>query len=158
MPLSLAALKISALATHRASSGASAGADSSLALHPTLAAIVRQQGGVAWSRARSLCVDGRVTVDGERCLDPATRIAPGRVVIVDEKAPKLRRSALAADAIVFFDRDLVVVDKPSGMLSVADQPGNKDTLADHIRTCLRRLDGRDDRLGVVHRLDRDTSG
>lgn len=103
-------------------------------------------------------MEGRVSVDGERCLDPATRVAPGSSVLVDEHGPKLRKGALARDAIVFFDRDLVVVDKPAGMLSVADQPGNKDTLADHARTLLRRLDGRDDRLGVVHRLDRDTSG
>jgi 23S rRNA pseudouridine1911/1915/1917 synthase len=46
------------------------------------------------------------------------------------------------------------------MLSVADEPGNKDTLADHARTVLRRMSGRriDGKLGVVHRLDRDTSG
>ena len=58
------------------------------------------------------------------------------------------------------DRDVVVVDKPVGMLSVADEPGNKDTLADHTRTLLRRMGrhGVDAKLGVVHRLDRETSG
>jgi 23S rRNA pseudouridine1911/1915/1917 synthase len=63
-------------------------------------------------------------------------------------------------AIVYFDRDLVVVDKPAGMLSVADETENRDTLAHHARTLLRRLDvpGVDTKLGVVHRLDRDTSG
>jgi 23S rRNA pseudouridine1911/1915/1917 synthase len=61
---------------------------------------------------------------------------------------------------VFFDRDLVVVDKPAGMLAVADEPGNKDTLAEYTRTLLRRMGGRgsDAGLGVVHRLDKDTSG
>ncbi len=127
---------------------------------PTVAAVVREQTGVSWSRARKLCTDGRVTVDGQRCLDPATRVSPDAVVAVDQQGPKLDKGPLAKSAIVFFDRDLVVVDKPAGMLSVADEPGNKDTLAEYTRTMLRRMeDCRSDAgLGVVHRLDKDTSG
>jgi 23S rRNA pseudouridine1911/1915/1917 synthase len=116
--------------------------------------------GATWSRARSLCIDGRVTVDGERCVDPASRVSPEAVVVVHERAPKLRTGPLADHAIVFFDRDVVVVDKPAGLLSVADEPGNRETLADYTRTLLRKTGGRgtDAPLGVVHRLDRDTSG
>jgi len=127
---------------------------------PTVAAIVREQTGAAWSRARDLCSEGRVTVDGERCLDSALRVPPGAVVIVDERAPKLRPGALPESAIAYFDRDVVVVDKPSGMLSVAYEPGDKDTLVDCTRALLRRMRGRgfDRGLGVVHRLDKDTSG
>src|SRR5881628_849415 len=127
---------------------------------PTVAAIVRERTGAAWSRARDLCTEGRVTVNGERCLDSALRVPPGAVVVVDERAPKLRTGPLAESAIVFSDRDVVVVDKPGGMLSIADEPGNKDTLADYTRTLLRRMGGRgvDAKLGVVHRLDKDTSG
>ncbi len=126
---------------------------------PTLAAVVREQTNVAWSRARALCNEGRVTVDGARCLDPASRVPPGAVVVVDVHAPKLRSGALAESALVFFDRDLAVVDKPAGMLSVSYEPGVRDTLADHARILLRRISrGADAGLGVVHRLDRDTSG
>jgi 23S rRNA pseudouridine1911/1915/1917 synthase len=127
---------------------------------PTVAAVVRQQTGVAWSRARRLCTEGRVTVNGERCLDPAARVAPGALVAVDPQAPKLRTGVLAESAIVFCDRDVVVVDKPARMLSVADGAGNKETVADYARTLLRRIGapGVDSKLGVVHRLDKDTSG
>lgn len=127
---------------------------------PTVAAVVREQTGVAWSRARSLCTQGRVTVDGERCLDPAFRVAADAVVAVDLDGPKLRPGPLADSAILAYDRDVVIVDKPAGILSVADEPGNRNTLVDHTRTLLRRLDGRDfdAKLGVVHRLDKDTSG
>jgi 23S rRNA pseudouridine1911/1915/1917 synthase len=61
---------------------------------------------------------------------------------------------------------VVVIDKPAGMLSVADEAGNKDTLAYHLSTLLRRGQtsarpgpgpGQAPVL-VVHRLDRDTSG
>ncbi len=99
-------------------------------------------------------------VDGQRCLDPAARVAPGAVVTIDRHAPKLRTLPLAQSAIVFCDRDVVVVDKPAGMLSVADEPGNKETLVDYTRTLIRQsgMQDIDTALGVVHRLDRDTSG
>jgi len=129
-------------------------------VEPTLAAIVRERTGVTWSRARRLCAEGRVTVNGKRCLDPASRIAADALVVVDAQAPRLLTGPLGASAIVFADRDIVVVDKPVGMLSVADEPGNRDTLADHLRPMLRNKGerGADARLGVVHRLDKDTSG
>ena len=127
---------------------------------PTVAAVVRQQTGIAWSLARRLCTEGRVTVNGERCLDPASRVAPDTVVAVDPRARKLRTGPFAESAIVFYDRDVVVVDKPAGVLSVADEPGNKETIVNYTRTLLRRMGGRgvDVALGVVHRLDKDTSG
>lgn len=93
--------------------------------------------------------------------DPAARIPPGAEVLVDRYGPREEAGALARSAIVFADRDLVVVDKPPGMLTVADEEGNKQTLAEHARTVLRRMEGRgaaSGGLGVVHRLDRDTSG
>jgi len=127
---------------------------------PTVAAIVREQTGVAWSRARDLCAEGRVSVNGERCLDSALRVPPGAVVIVDERAPKLRTGTLPENAIAYFDRDVVVIDKPAGILSVAYEPGDKDTLVERTRALLRRMRGRgfEPGLGVVHRLDKETSG
>ncbi|MGZ7042015.1 MAG: pseudouridine synthase, partial [Thermoanaerobaculia bacterium] len=131
-----------------------------ISTEPTVAAAVREKTGASWSRARNLCSEGRVTVDGKRCLDPATRISPDAVVEVNEHGPKLEKGPLAKEAIVFWDRDLVIVDKPAGMLTVADEEGNKDTLAEYTRLVLRRLDrtGSSSGLGVVHRLDKDTSG
>jgi 23S rRNA pseudouridine1911/1915/1917 synthase len=101
-----------------------------------------------------------VTVNGQRCLDSALRVPPGAEVVIDEHAPKLRTGVLPESAIVFLDRDVVVVEKPPGMLSIAYEPGDKDTLVDCTRTLLRRMHGRgfDPGLGVVHRLDKDTSG
>jgi len=126
---------------------------------PTVAAVVRERTGLSWSRARKLCAEGRVSVDGERCLDPARRVDGGSIVAIDEHGPKIDRGPLAREALVHFDRDVVVVDKPPGMLTV-DYEGSKDTLAEHARLLLRRADrsARDSGLGVVHRLDRDTSG
>jgi 23S rRNA pseudouridine1911/1915/1917 synthase len=126
---------------------------------PTVAAVVREQTGLSWSRAKKLCADGRVTVDGERCLDAAARVRPGAAVVVNLHGPKAETGPLPKSAIVFADRDIVVVDKPAGMLAVADEEGNKDTLVEYTRILLRRMEGGDrGGLGVVHRIDRDTSG
>ena len=123
-------------------------------LIPTVAAVVREQTGLSWSRAKKLCADGRVTVDGERCRDPAARVPAGASVVVNEHAPKAEKGPLPRSALVFEDSDLVVVDKPAGMLAVADEEGNRETLAEFTRLLLRQRSG----LGVVQRLDRDTSG
>lgn len=128
---------------------------------PTLAARVREQTGVPWSRAKRLCEDGHVKVDGETRRDPAARVLPQAEITVDVYGARRRAATvLPQDAIVHFDRDVVVVEKPPGMLSVEDEPGNKDTLVMHLRTLLRRVDrgGPDGPLAVVHRLDRGTSG
>ena len=126
----------------------------------TLAAVVRERTGQSWSRAKEMCIAGRVTVDGETCLDPAMRLRAGAEVAVSPEGRRREKGPLAREAIVHFDRDVVIVDKPPGMLVVADEPGNKDTLVDYTRTLLRRLDpaGRDPGLGVVHRIDKETSG
>ena len=121
---------------------------------------MRERTGGAWSRARALCTEGRVTVNGQRSLDPAARIPADARVVIDEHAPRLRTGRLPGSAIVFVDRDIVVVDKPVGMLSIAYEQGDRNTLVDCARTLLRRMDaqGFDPSLGVVHRLDKDTSG
>ena len=126
----------------------------------TLAAVVRERTGASWSRARALCTAGRVTVDGEPCLDPAMRLRAGADVAVKPEGPRREKGPLARSAIVHFDRDIVVVDKPPGMLAVADEPGNRENLGEYARTLLRRLDpkGGDPGLGVVHRIDKETSG
>lgn len=125
---------------------------------PTVAEAVRAQAGVSWSRAKKLVSDGRVSVDGEKCLDPAARVHAGAAIVIEAQGTRPRTGALPESSIVFHDRDVVIVDKPAGVLSVADEAGNKDTLVLHVRTLLRRMGAGDTPLAVVHRLDRDTSG
>lgn len=131
---------------------------------PTLAAVVREQLGVSWNAARDLCRTGRATVDGVIEKDPATRVDP-ETVAVDPTAPKQTRGRLSDDRILFVDRHVVVVNKEAGELTVpyADE---RDTLVDKLRVALRRRSKAskskkgmfDPPVGVVHRLDKGTSG
>jgi 23S rRNA pseudouridine1911/1915/1917 synthase len=141
----------------------------------TLARVVREAlGEVSWNRARELCRSGRVLVDDEPAMDPARRVATGARVKVQPNAPRARKGVLPAEALVYADGDLVVVDKPAGILSVPFDAGDRDTLIDITRAALRRHQTRasarrdislarasarfDPELGIVHRLDVDTTG
>ncbi|MAC27028.1 MAG: ribosomal large subunit pseudouridine synthase D [Sandaracinus sp.] len=130
---------------------------------PTLAAVVRERLGVSWKEARKLCRTGRATVGGERETDPATRVDPAEVE-VDPTAPKMRAGVLAPEALLHVDAHVAVVAKEPGVLTVPYDRQDKDTLADQLRAQLRRQakkrKGRryDPEVGVVHRLDKGTSG
>jgi 23S rRNA pseudouridine1911/1915/1917 synthase len=129
----------------------------------TVAAAVRRTiEGLSWSRARALCTSGRVHLDGAPVLDAAMRVRCGARLAIDPGAPG--RSAggagtLPPDAIVHLDHDVVVVNKPAGLLSVPFDEGDRDTLLQRARATLRRIEGRGGPpLRVVQRLDKDTSG
>ncbi|MBI2896855.1 MAG: RluA family pseudouridine synthase [Deltaproteobacteria bacterium] len=115
--------------------------------------------GTPWTRARELCSSGRVLVDGEVELDSARRLHAGSTVEVEPRGPRRRAGTLPPDAIVHSDAEVVVVRKPAGCMTVPFEPGEKDTLVDLTRAALRRGGGRyDPQLGVVQRLDKDTTG
>lgn len=123
----------------------------------TLSAIVRQAlGGVPWSRARDLVRSGRVWIDGERCTDEARRMRAGERVQIAEGARRLSRGKLPPEAIVFVDRDVVVVRKPSGLLTVPYEESDRDTLVDQTLAALRPEQRAS--LGIVQRLDKGTTG
>ncbi|MET0341119.1 MAG: RluA family pseudouridine synthase [Polyangiales bacterium] len=125
-----------------------------------LARVVREASEeLSWNKARDLCRSGRVRVNDRVVVDPTARLGRGDRVDFDPTGKRLRRGALDADAIVHADTDVVVVNKPAGVLSVPFAPGDKDTLIDQTRAALRRgARGFDPELGIVHRIDIDTTG
>lgn len=131
----------------------------------TLEAVVRRVlGGVPWSRARDLVRSGRVHLDGKAATDPAVRLRAGQALEVWPEASRVPKLALRAEEVAYVDDDVLVVHKAAGTLAVPTEEGEKDTLSDRARAFLRAYgranaeSARDDELGVVHRLDRDTSG
>lgn len=99
--------------------------------------------------ARELLRTGKVRVDGWVTADAARPVEPGRVV-VDPSAPRV---VVGRDAlVVWHDAHLLVVAKPSGMLSVA-APGRHDEA-----TVVGSLARRFGEAFTVHRLDEGTSG
>jgi 23S rRNA pseudouridine1911/1915/1917 synthase len=141
----------------------------------TLAAVVRDlyAQGISWSKARDLVGAGKVKVDGAAQLDSTVRIRAGAKVEVDPSARRRKPDVHAPGvALLYADHDLVVVRKPAGLLTVEfDGEDERDTLRDQATAALieqqrkspRTKGGANKRreyvrLGVVQRLDKDTSG
>jgi 23S rRNA pseudouridine1911/1915/1917 synthase len=110
------------------------------------------------SLAERLLVDGAVTVDGA-ARQKSHRLEPGSLVVV--KLPKPDEGLVAEPvtvAIAYEDEHLVVVEKPAGMTMHPGAGAPAGTLAGQL-LMLGAAGGDDpDRPGIVHRLDRDTSG
>ena len=110
------------------------------------------------SLAERLVVNGAVTVDGA-VRQKSHRLEPGAIVVVELPAPP---AGLVAEPVTvplaYEDEHLVVVDKPAGMTMHPGAGTSAGTLAAQLVT-LGAVGGDDpDRPGIVHRLDRDTSG
>lgn len=116
--------------------------------------------GASWNQVRRLVETGKVSLDGVRVTDPRTLVSADQVVTIKLSAPRpdRERAGLPDDAIVFVDRSIVVVNKPAGVSTVPFED-ERDTLLDRLTRALRRrFGGAGAPLGVVHRLDKETSG
>jgi 23S rRNA pseudouridine1911/1915/1917 synthase len=115
------------------------------------------------TRLKRLVEAGRVTLDGAAITDPAWRVKPGQTFVLALPAPVAdtpQPQAMALD-IVYEDAHLLVLDKPAGLV-VHPAPGNPDrtlvnALLAHCGASLAGIGGVK-RPGIVHRLDKDTSG
>ena len=120
-----------------------------------------RRSGLSRSRIRRLIDDGQVTVDG-RPAKASTRLVVGQTVTLDlpPSSPAELRPWDVPLTIVFEDEHLIVIDKPAGM-TVHPAPGNEDrTLANAVLAHAPGIEGigGERRPGIVHRLDKDTSG
>jgi 23S rRNA pseudouridine1911/1915/1917 synthase len=111
------------------------------------------------ARAQRLIEAGAVLVDGA-VVPKRHRVAAGELVVVDEEAdrpPAGDPSERAEFAVAFEDEHLIVVDKPAGVVVHPARGHWHGTLAQALEG--RAAGGADAfRAGIVHRLDRDTSG
>jgi 23S rRNA pseudouridine1911/1915/1917 synthase len=118
----------------------------------------------AFSRARlqALMGEGAITREGAPVTDPSARAAPGLYrVIVPAARPAEPTAEDLALKVLFEDAHLIVIDKPAGM-SAHPAPGSPsgtlvNALIHHCGASLSGIGGVA-RPGIVHRLDKNTSG
>ena len=104
---------------------------------------------------------GAVMVNGKSVSQFDHWLSPGDEVIVSDRKTAIATTRLEHARIrpVFEDESLIVVDKPSGLLTVATDRQKSDTLFVRLNEYLRARDSaRAARAYVVHRLDQETSG
>ncbi len=110
------------------------------------------------ARAQRLVADGRVTVDGEAA--PKRRVLAGGELVRVSEAPAVTPTEPVHSttlAIPYQDEHLLVVEKPAGLVVHPARGNREGTLVQLLGSSAR---GGEDatRPGIVHRLDRDTSG
>lgn len=107
--------------------------------------------------------DGNVLVDGLAVRKPAYKVEPGSIVeVAAQQEPAVHMSALDLPLeILYEDEHLLVINKPSG-LSMHPGAGNAahslaNAVVAHVGKKQARV-GEPNRPGIVHRLDKDTTG
>ena len=119
--------------------------------------------GLSRERVKTLIAEGAITLGGNTAGNPSAKVVGGEAFAVALPAP----APLDAEAqdipldVVFEDESLIVINKPAGLV-VHPAAGNLDgTLVNALlHHCAGRLSGINGTLrpGIVHRIDKDTSG
>src|SRR5688572_12509413 len=115
------------------------------------------------SRIQSLLRAGHVTLDGATVKEPGRRVKPGETYLlaVPEPEPAAPLAEPIPLSVVFEDAHIIVIDKPAGLV-VHPAAGNAsgtlvNALIAHCGATLSGIGGVK-RPGIVHRLDKDTTG
>ena len=115
------------------------------------------------TRIKNLILNSNVMLNGSTLIDPSKKIAEGdniSIIIPEPKKISLKPYKFKLN-IIHEDSDLIVIDKPAG-IAMHPAPGNYDNtivnaLIDYDKDSLSNI-GDELRPGIVHRIDKDTSG
>lgn len=115
---------------------------------------------ISRSRAKKLTDEGNVTVNGE-VVKPKYKVSSGDTIVIQNEEPReidLTPEEMSLD-IVYEDDDVIVVNKPSGMVVHPAAGHESHTLVNGLlaHSPLSTING-EFRPGIVHRIDKDTSG
>ncbi len=105
---------------------------------------------------QTLCDTGKVRIN-DKSAKPSRKLKNGDLVSVDYDLSQLDKVADIKLLILYEDNDCIVIDKPAGVLTHSKGAFNPEaTVASFVKPKLTGLSG--ERAGIVHRLDRATSG
>jgi 23S rRNA pseudouridine1911/1915/1917 synthase len=115
---------------------------------------------LSWRQIRDAIEQGQVTVDDRVERDPGREVRGRAEVRLDRNRPAQRPSRAPFD-VLHEDEHILVINKPAGVLSIPTTPEQRDvedTILRRARTYANHKWGRRAYAGMLHRLDRDTSG
>lgn len=101
--------------------------------------------------------NGRVDLDGETCTEPGRDVSVKSDIGFYPNRPR-ERKVIGRLRVLHEDRFVIVVDKPAGVLTLPTPEQERDTLLSRVARYLSIRHGGRPYAGIVHRLDRDTSG
>ncbi len=119
---------------------------------------VAEQFGLSRRSAVNAVERGQVDVAGEVCDDPAREVPDTVEVVLERSRPRPDRVGRKL-RILYEEDDLLIVDKPAGVLTQPTTLREPDTLLERAGQYLKRVRGRErPYVGIVHRIDQWTSG
>jgi 23S rRNA pseudouridine1911/1915/1917 synthase len=114
--------------------------------------------GKSWNDVRRLVRTGKIFIDGRAQLDPTALVGGGAELEFRQNAPRATRTpSLPRSAILHLDAQIVVVAKPAGISTVPYDENERGTLDELLMETISDR-GRRAPLGIVHRIDKETSG
>ena len=125
--------------------------------------LARHVADLSRSRLKALIEAGAVAVDGRTIRDPNARVNSGAAIALDVPQPESAKPEAEAIplSVVYEDDDIIVIDKPAGLVVHPAAGHASGTLVNAlIAHCGESLSGvgGERRPGIVHRLDKDTTG
>jgi 23S rRNA pseudouridine1911/1915/1917 synthase len=115
---------------------------------------------LSWRQVRDAIEKGQVTVEGRVERDPGLDVRTGAAIELNLNRPAQSRARAAFD-ILHEDDHVIVLNKPAGLLSIPSNPeagSSEDTVLRRVREYLQFKRGHKSYVGMLHRLDRDTTG
>ena len=115
---------------------------------------------LSWRQIREAIEKGQVTVDGRVERDPGHDVYDGAAIELNRNRPAQSRARASFD-ILHEDNEIIVLNKPAGVLSIPSSPdagSSEDTILRRVREYMQFKLGHRTYVGMLHRLDRDTSG
>jgi 23S rRNA pseudouridine1911/1915/1917 synthase len=122
-------------------------------------ALIRQYPGLSRRKARAAIEKGQVSVRGEVVREAGCAVDVSAAVAWDPNRPALPRIRFSLP-ILYQDDDIIIIDKPAGLLSVPTSPHDdrEGTALARVREYVMRVRRKRPYTAAVHRLDRGTSG
>ena len=119
---------------------------------------VAEQFGLSRRGATAAVRRGQVDVAGQTCLDPAREVEPETPLAYKPGRPRPETTARRLK-VLYEDRDILIVDKPAGLLTQPTPDRERDTLLERAGRYLTQTRGvASPYVGIVHRIDKLTSG
>jgi len=110
---------------------------------------------LSFSRAKEVIAAGQVDLEGRTATDPGQWVSAQAKIAWRRDRPRRRQYEVE---IVYVAGEVVVVEKPAGLLTQPTSSGEKETVIGLLSDRLGRREGKRPFLAVVHRLDKETSG
>jgi 23S rRNA pseudouridine1911/1915/1917 synthase len=115
---------------------------------------------LSWRQIREAIAKGQVSVDGQVQRDEAFETGAAATAEINRNRPAQSRARANFD-ILHEDEHIIVLNKPAGLLSIPSSPdagSSEDTVLKRVREYMAFKLGHKSYVGMLHRLDRDTSG